>query len=731
MIPRSKLVLSLSAVLAAFVLLLAARLVLASAASPPEPPDLGAAATGSPGPRTGRDAWTMTRFSPSEAGDTRWKVAGYNGVSGTSVGRNGVPTLYVPHADLNSTLYVQNPSENPGTLWADFYDLGGILVDTEAIDIPAYGSVTVDVDGLPGLPPDYEGSVDCRSDTPIQAVVDTEPDDADALVSYNALKMGHDRVFLPAVFRELADWNSSFWIKNVGEFSADVLLTFHGPGGSVVYVTSDSVEPSASLAYRLEDETGLPGMYQGLVLIESSQPVVVAVETLNAVTGQGVAWQGIAQAHGDPTALAPLQQKTAGVNQTVSLIANMGGAPISMYTEWYAGDGSVIHTDQDDNVNPGQVVDYIPDLIPEIPDGYDGSIVTDNDDQLIGGIIRWSDLTLTGDQVAESPAIGLGQAADVAYLPRVVHGESPGAFTEFSILNAASADTPVMATISFYDQSGALSATTTDVIPFRGVGRYGTGDYPALDGDWQGSVIVEATQPVVVEARRFVSEVVERHFVYLPVVLRDHDVVPALPLLNGDFELGAVIWGQDADHGYPIILQDDSMPVDAHSGSWATWLGGAYDNFSVIWQDVTVMASDPTLRFYRWDASEDICGYDYGYVFVDHSAVAAWDLCADANTGGWVWSGVDLSAYAGQTVEIAIGASTDSSLNSNSFIDDVTLGGYADADLGIPQAPAGFDDAAVLQMITDLGLAQRPGSEPAFRPPAQPLDLPGLVDLSH
>jgi len=221
-----------------------------------------------------------------------------------------------------------------------------------------------------------------------------------------------------------------------------------------------------------------------------------------------------------------------------------------------------------------------------------------------------------------------------------------------------------------------------------------------------------------------------RPVIHLPLVMRNYGIV-FVPLVNGDFEQGpGVGWGEYADHGYEIILNDDYLPVDAHSGSWLTLLGSAWNNFSVIWQDATIPASDPWVRFYHWDASEDFCGNDYGYVFIDGTAVAYWNLCAENNTGGWVWSGVDLSAYAGQTVEVAIGASTNGSLNSNSFIDDVTLGYFGSPDLGVPEAPTVVDESTLLQMIQDLSPAQKPGSEPLFRPPEQPLNLPGLLDLS-
>jgi hypothetical protein len=169
------------------------------------------------------------------------------------------------------------------------------------------------------------------------------------------------------------------------------------------------------------------------------------------------------------------------------------------------------------------------------------------------------------------------------------------------------------------------------------------------------------------------------------------------------------------------------MPVDAHSGSWATWLGGVYDDLAVIYQVATVPASDPTLRFYLWIASADVCGYDYGIVYVDTNPYAVWDLCDDADTNGWVWGAVDLSAYAGQTIEIGIGAQTDSSLNSNLFIDDVTLGSARLAELDAGQAPLASDLAAARQEYPASGLVGEPVQDLLFLPLPELTEPYGLL----
>ena len=81
----------------------------------------------------------------------------------------------------------------------------------------------------------------------------------------------------------------------------------------------------------------------------------------------------------------------------------------------------------------------------------------------------------------------------------------------------------------------------------------------------------------------------------------------------------------------------------------------------------------PYLAYWHWIASEDSCGWDFGGVLVNGTVVDVYDLCDSASTGGWVHHVVNLSAYAGQAVTFQIRVETDSSLNSNLFIDDVSF----------------------------------------------------------
>lgn len=159
------------------------------------------------------------------------------------------------------------------------------------------------------------------------------------------------------------------------------------------------------------------------------------------------------------------------------------------------------------------------------------------------------------------------------------------------------------------------------------------------------------------------------HKTMLPVVYS-----PVYPLLNGHFENGPNAgWTQSSTHGYQLILDSTALIVPPHGGAWAAWLGGEYNETSLISQVVTIPPAQPVLAFYHWVGSNDSCGYDKARVMIDNILLLPADLCQAYNTGGWVRVSLNLSAYAGQTVKLKFEVITDGSLNSNWFIDDVSF----------------------------------------------------------
>ena len=145
-------------------------------------------------------------------------------------------------------------------------------------------------------------------------------------------------------------------------------------------------------------------------------------------------------------------------------------------------------------------------------------------------------------------------------------------------------------------------------------------------------------------------------------------------IANGDFENGRDgSWQEYSSHGWDVITEMPTLPVPAHSGNWAAWLGGDYDDISFIAQSLNIPDGNPKLKYWEWVGSEDNCGYDFARVRINSTTVQTIDLCVDNANSGWVERIIDLSSYAGQTISLHFRVETDTSLNSNYFVDDLTV----------------------------------------------------------
>lgn len=155
---------------------------------------------------------------------------------------------------------------------------------------------------------------------------------------------------------------------------------------------------------------------------------------------------------------------------------------------------------------------------------------------------------------------------------------------------------------------------------------------------------------------------------------------PVILLQNGSFESGDVGWNTIEDAG-SIIRTTFPGGLRPHGGKWAAWLGGSNNSTTAIAQSVTIPSTRKYLVYWRWIASADICYEDVGGAALvnddgdvtDDEVVDATELCSKTNTGGWKRRSIDVSRFAGQTRTLIILVSTDGSLNSNMFVDDVSF----------------------------------------------------------
>ena len=165
---------------------------------------------------------------------------------------------------------------------------------------------------------------------------------------------------------------------------------------------------------------------------------------------------------------------------------------------------------------------------------------------------------------------------------------------------------------------------------------------------------------------------------YLPMILNGNAPPPPTnPFLNPGFEEGQVAWTESSSGGWDLIMPAADTPVGAHGGSWLAWLGGDYNETSLLSQTITISATAPYLHFWYWVDSVDGCGYDYFRIGVNSNYFSTLDLCQNNNTGGWVQVVLNLSAYIGTNKTVQFKVTTDESNNSNLFLDDISMSASA------------------------------------------------------
>ncbi len=148
-------------------------------------------------------------------------------------------------------------------------------------------------------------------------------------------------------------------------------------------------------------------------------------------------------------------------------------------------------------------------------------------------------------------------------------------------------------------------------------------------------------------------------------------------IANGGFESGSTSWVESSSGGYELVV--NNRP---HTGSLGVWEGGYNNATESIYQTVTIPsnATSADLSFWWYMTSSEGTGtaYDYMYAEVRNTSgtlLGTLQTLSNKSTrNSWVQSsGLSLLAWKGQTVRVQFRTTTNSSLQTSFYIDDVAL----------------------------------------------------------
>lgn len=148
-------------------------------------------------------------------------------------------------------------------------------------------------------------------------------------------------------------------------------------------------------------------------------------------------------------------------------------------------------------------------------------------------------------------------------------------------------------------------------------------------------------------------------------------------IVNGGFESGSASWTESSSGGYELI--DTTRP---HTGAYSAYLGGYNNGTDSVYQTVSIPAgaTSANLSYWSYMTSSEGTGTPYDYLYVEvrsTSGALLGTLKTQNNTGtrgAWLQTtNLSLLPWKGQTVRVQFRATTDSSLVTSFFVDDVVL----------------------------------------------------------
>lgn len=269
-------------------------------------------------------------------------------------------------------------------------------------------------------------------------------------------------------------------------------------------------------------------------------------------------------------------------------------------------------------------------------------------------------------------------SGEKTYLPLVLR--SAGSPTDIGLSNASIMESqPVNTVIGSLTTTSAAGESSFTYSLVSGTGSTDNGSFNISGNNLRSSIVFdyEAKKSFTIRIR----SAGQNGFIEKAFTITILDVSEGTgSLINGNFESQSLGWTESSSGGYDLIVNDfGTNAVTPHGGSWAAWLGGATNEESILSQTITVPAATPYLHFWYWIGSEDICGWDYFYIRMNDANVHTRTLCEDTNTNGWAQGVVDLRSYAGTSNILRFRVTTDGTVNSNLFLDDIFFSSSATA----------------------------------------------------
>ncbi len=427
----------------------------------------------------------------------------------------------------NATVWVMNVHETlDANVVASFFDRDGYETDSEEATIDNLGN-----DSFPASSPDLEsgwlGSVAIDSLRPIASIAETVWEDVPrgdywSGAAFNDTAEGANEIFFP-IIRKTGYHRSIFSLQCLDNDDCDIWMTYRDTNGTVVSGSpfQDTIQPWSQETYDLwddsvnpniPDDTQMVSSWAGSLQVTSTQSIAGATRT-HSQPGYASAYNAVPRTTSTQLFFPSYRRRDFGSwggqsDWSAISVYNLNSVPITIYLNFYDGDGEQILRLDDDLAAHGSRTynsKYTSDpewSFEDLGTSFNGSAVVTSTYPIVGScrLVRAPSSKLAAAYQ------GFSGGYDKLVFPvgyRVKEGSAWRQYTSLQVQNL-DPENEITVNLQWILPNGTVEVEFDDDIPaYASHGyntKYGAGTYDDLGVDWKGTIVVTTTSPVGIGA---------------------------------------------------------------------------------------------------------------------------------------------------------------------------------------------------------------------------------------
>jgi len=388
-----------------------------------------------------------------------------------------------------SSIVIRNNGASSAQVGINYYNTSGGRVSDQTMTIAGNGSKTK------APPSGFSGSAVVVASQDVSVVVENRCSSNGRTYAYNgisadgpgnpAFERAGPTLYAPSIYINIWGWNSTVEAMNTGSATANVQFQFKGRSGYGDIPYQSNIPPNGRTTIALGG-----GPWVGSLVIESTNGQPLAAVVHEHHTGQAARAYNVSAAGSTPLYVPAAYKNQWGMTSGLT-VQNVGSASTTAYLYFYDRDGRYRTSHTLSNIGAKRAAGVWLGNVSGLGTSWTGWVKVVSYGQPLAIAVT------TVRPEGYYDYTGASTAGNAGILPWAAKNAG-GRTTGYTVLNTSGSQVQVTAT--YYGGGGNVSHSETySLSPGEVVGRHQSND--PLPNGWQGSIVLQANEPLVVVMR--------------------------------------------------------------------------------------------------------------------------------------------------------------------------------------------------------------------------------------